>query len=360
MPADQFIFAVCQVGMEWALKEEIARRHAALHFAYSRPGFVTFKSTGEATLSEEFQLSSIFARTYGLSLGSVRGDSPGSMASDVVPLCQQRKFHHLHVWQRDERPVGDRGFEPAVTTAAVQAGQSMAAALSPAEKLPVNQLAKPRQDVLDCVLVEPDQWWIGWHRTVTVPSRWPGGVLPVEPPEEMVSRAYLKMVEALAWADFSIQPGEPMVEIGSAPGGAAQALLERELVVTGIDPANVDPRVMNHPRFTHIKKRGADLKRREYSCFRWLTADLNVAPNYTLDTLQDIVTHDEVHIRGMLITLKMLDRSMVGKIDEYLARIRSWGYQHVRARQLAYNRQEVCVAALRRRSMRREPRWKRN
>jgi len=26
-------------------------------------------------------------------------------------------------------------------------------------------------------------------------------------------------------------------------------------------------------------------------------------------------------------------------------RVRSWGYEHVRARQLAFNRQEVCVVA---------------
>jgi hypothetical protein len=33
-------------------------------------------------------------------------------------------------------------------------------------------------------------------------------------------------------------------------------------------------------------------------------------------------------------------------LPEYIDRIRSWGYRDVRARQLQFNRQEICVAAL--------------
>jgi hypothetical protein len=89
------------------------------------------------------------------------------------------------------------------------------------------------------------------------------------------------------------------------------------------------------------------VRRREFRPFRWLAADLNVAPQYTLDTVEAIVTHPEVDIRGLLLTLKLPDWRLAEEVPAYLARMQAWGYGNVRARQLAHNRQEVCVAATR-------------
>ena len=153
--------------------------------------------------------------------------------------------------------------------------------------------------VLDCVMVEPAEWWIGCHRAQAVCSCWPGGLFDAVLPADAVSRAYLKMAEALAWSGLPIKRGDHVVEVGCSPGGASQALLERGLVVTGIDPAAVDPVVLAHPRFTHIQKRGADLRRREFRGVRWLAADMNVAPAYTLTTVEQIVTHPAVEVAGL-------------------------------------------------------------
>jgi len=60
------------------------------------------------------------------------------------------------------------------------------------------------------------------------------------------------------------------------------------------------------------------------------------------------VTHEAVDIRGLLLTLKLLDWKLAAEIPTYMARIKRWGYQSVDARQLAHNRQEICVAAVRR------------
>ncbi len=80
--------------------------------------------------------------------------------------------------------------------------------------------------VLDVILVEPDQWLVGTHLVSQVEQSWPGGVYPVAAPEEMVSRAYLKIAEALAWSQLPLRPGDHVVEIGSAPGGSCQRLLD--------------------------------------------------------------------------------------------------------------------------------------
>ena len=50
-----------------------------------------------------------------------------------------------------------------------------------------------------------------------------GFVLLAALPTDAVSRAYLKMQEALLWSEFNLNPGERCVEIGSAPGGASLA-----------------------------------------------------------------------------------------------------------------------------------------
>ena len=122
-------------------------------------------------------------------------------------------------------------------------------------------------------------------------------------------------------------------------------MLAHGLKVTGIDPAEVEPAVLAHPRFTHLRMRGADVRRRQFSDVKWLTADMNVAPSYTLTTVEEIVTHPSVDISGLIMTLKLLDWNLAAEIPTYLDRVRSWGYTHVAARQLAHDRQEICVAA---------------
>jgi 23S rRNA (cytidine2498-2'-O)-methyltransferase len=88
------------------------------------------------------------------------------------------------------------------------------------------------------------------------------------------------------------------------------------------------------------------VRRREFRGVRWLTADINVAPVCTLDTVESIVTHPAVKIEGLLLTLKLLEWTLAEEVPAYLDRVRSWGYGRVAARQLSHNRQEICVAAV--------------
>jgi 23S rRNA (cytidine2498-2'-O)-methyltransferase len=213
--------------------------------------------------------------------------------------------------------------------------------------------------VLDVVIVEPDQWWVGHHRTDSWIARWPGGLFQQALPEHAVSRAYLKTSEALAWARLPMVKGELCAELGCAPGGSSQALLDRGLSVLGIDPAEMDAAVLANPNFTHIKKRARDMRRREFQDVRWLLADMNVAPNYTLDAVEDIVTHASVHVRGLVLTLKLIEWSMAAELPGCAARVRSWGYRDVRLRQLASGGREVCLVALRSRAQRRIQRGRR-
>lgn len=349
MPENQFLFCACQAGAERALKAEVARTHPDFRLAFSRRGFVTFKLPEPQAFAEsqqQIEFNPVFARRTGLSLGKATGETDADRAAAVQELAAALEWDELHLWLRDER---DAERLPAAVEALLEKFE-----LNPAqcERHPTSARLIRRGDtgsggrtVLDCALVEPGTWWIGQHRADSLQTFWPGGVFPGVLPEHAVSRAYLKMLEALAWSQLPIEPGDEVAEIGCAPGGASQALLERGLRVKGIDPALPADIVLAHPQFTHLRKRGHEVKRREFRATRWLTADMNVAPQYTLDTVEAIVTHPAVHIEGLLVTLKLLEWSLAEQVPDYLDRIRGWGFGKVMARQLSHNRQEICVAA---------------
>jgi len=344
----RFLFAAIQAGAERALKNEIAREHPELRFAFSRPGFVTFRLPDETRA--DFALRSVFARTWGYSLGKVGGAADTQLASDAWRLFGEQRLdepiRHVHVWQRDRPLPGDEGYDGA----ADELARSLGALLleqepERAEPPKVNSVAAAGDVVLDSVLVERNEWWLGWHRAAAPETRWIGGVPAIALPARLISRAYLKIVEALEWSELPIAAGDRCVEIGSSPGGSCLALLERGLNVTGIDPAEMDAEVLAHPGFTHVRARAKDAKRSVFRDCRWLVMDANVAPSYTLDTLDGVLTQAGARPEGLVLTLKLTDPALTEKLPQVAERIRRYGYRRVRMRPLAFNRQEVCAVA---------------
>ena len=341
----RFLFAAIQAGAERPLKNEIARDHPELRFAFSRPGFVTFRLPESAG---DFELRSVFARTWGFSLGKVAGADDVELSRETWQLIAEQlpdqAVRHVHVWQRDRTLPGDESFDGAAEELARAVGAQLIAQRPDRNALPtVNAAAAANELVLDCVLVERQEWWLGWHRAASPETRWPGGVPPIASPARPISRAYFKIVEALEWSELPVAAGDRCVEIGSSPGGSCLALLERGLLVTGIDPAEMDPEVLAHPNFTHVRARAKDVKRSVFRDSRWLVMDANVAPNYTLDSLEGVLTRGGARPEGLVLTLKLTDPALAEKLPAIAERLRRYGYGRVRMRQLAFNRQEVCA-----------------
>lgn len=375
----QFVFMTCRPGAEGALKFEVARAEPAWRLAFSRPGFVTFKVDGESSPGDQklAERRWIFAHVHGLSLGKLSGTHLNDLVQQlwqqdgVVAFANLGKgISDIHVWQREAPPnaEGTPSDDNIAANCATPLAREIERALREAAPPSLARLKKspakgtlhghrhpsPRGGlVLDVILLEAGHWWLGYHRAVTPVERWPGGRIPAPLPAHAVSRAYAKMEEALAWSGLPIAAGDECVEIGCAPGGASQALLDRGLFVSGIDPADVDPVLLSHPRFRHLKKRGKDVRRSEFLGVRWVAADMNIAPNATLDEVEPIVTHPGVTIRGLVLTLKLSDWDAAERLDEFAQRVRSWGYRDIRLRQLVSGGQEVCLVALRRKALRR-------
>lgn len=276
----------------------------------------------------------------------------GSLPVDLIEThCKTHGANLVHYWSRSDQ---DRQLN--------EAGEASTPNL-PRLNIPgirLNKNAKSGETVIDVIEIDHEHWLIGYHQAAQTFQRWRAGKPMITCQEPVVSRAYNKTAEALQWSRLPIRAGDICVEIGAAPGGSAQALLQRGCSVLAIDPADMDERLFGYPRLQHIKKRGKDVPKKSFAGARWLFADLNVAPKLTLDTVEEIVTNDAVHFRGMVLTLKSMSESGDAKQDSSLFpdeiagivdRVRGWGMRFVKTRQLAYNRNEICLLALKQKAL---------
>ena len=122
-------------------------------------------------------------------------------------------------------------------------------------------------------------------------------------------------------------------------------LLEMDARVLAIDPAEMEQDVLDHPKLTHIRRRGHEVKKRDFQNVRWLMADISMVPNYTLDTVSEIASHDSVDFKGIVLTLKLSNWEMLDSVPKWVERVKGLGFKYVRTRQLAFNRQEICLIA---------------
>lgn len=346
-----FVFSTCQIGAESVLKKEVERIFPGIRPAFARPGFVSFKT--DTPLPEDIAKRSVFARCAAASLGKIETDCQNQLAAEVWKTAAE---HHLfvnrvHVFQRDPLPVGEQDFEPHLPPELIPIHRQIVEQSPKAKFLgtgaeDIFHPAQPGETVLDVVKVEPNLYLVGTHSLTESPPihvRYSGGIVPITLPADAVSRAYLKFNEGVLWSGITLGSGDRCLDIGASPGGCSQFLLQQGVRVFGVDPGAIHPAVLAHPQFTHIRSRIKDMKRSWLREIQWITADMNVAPNYTLDVLEEIVK--QTHVQGLLFTLKLVRWELADKLPMLFDRICSWGFSDVRMKQLIFNRQEVMVVA---------------
>lgn len=351
---------VCQAGAERYLKAELALAHPELHFAYSRPGFVTFKwepgkrapgaPAPNGGFPADYEIHSIFARAHGLSFGKAQGDPVEALRAWIDDLGLASGAPRLHVFERETFVPGEEPLGFVRGAHAARAREAIVAALP--GRFAEGEVARTGDTVIDVIVVDPEEWWLGLHVQTAAHSPYPGGAPRIELPPEAPSRAYLKIEEALLWTGNPIRRGDTAVEIGSAPGGASYALLKRGLRVVGIDPAEMDPRVLALPGFSHVREPIAGVRTESLpESIQWLLLDMNVAPNVILNQVERLSRRLMGSLLGVYLTLKMNDPRMVAEIPKMIEHVRSMGMARVRARQLASNKREIAVFGLTKKGM---------
>ncbi len=328
----QFLLAACHPGAEEQLAARQREVLPVVRQAVWRRGVVTFRLDEGFDPPDDFAPDLVFARAVIRSLGQIQAATPTDRAAAIRDLAGRAAWGNVHVWKRDARTESD----VAELRALLLAAWGLPPDLDP--------VARPGDLVLDCIVDSPDRCWVGWHRAAAAPSTWPGGVYSRTLPDDKVSRAWLKLDEAIATFDIPLRSGQRACELGASPGGSCQRLLEAGLSVVGIDPALVDDRVAAHPRFEQWRMRSRDVKLRLLRGFDWIVSDMNIDPTSTLAAIERIVTAPAANPAGIIATLKLPEWSRAAALPEWLERFRGWGYAP-QARQLSTGGREVCVFA---------------
>ncbi|MFM9059965.1 MAG: SAM-dependent methyltransferase [Planctomycetaceae bacterium] len=332
-----FLLVACQGGAERAVAARQAVAFSGARQAAWRRGLVTFRLEPGVDPSDDFfPADLVFGRACLRSLGQVTGSDEATLVAAALATAGPAAWENVHVWNR-------------VATVDAPVAEIRARLLAAAGLAAIDAQAEPGDLVLDVVIDAADRWWVGWHRAASPPSCWAGGIYPRHLPEGKVSRAWLKLDEAIATFRIGLQPGERAIELGAAPGGACQRLLEAGLDVVAVDPALVDERVAAHPRFEQWRMRARDVRLRRFRGCDWLVCDMNIDPRSTLAAIERVVTAPGARPRGIVATLKLPEWSRAAELPAWLAAFGGWGYRPV-ARQLSTGGREICVVARRDRS----------
>ena len=338
-----FLWFLHQPASASWLKRELAMQRPDLRFAFSRPGLTTFK-VDESRRDQPVGTS--FARAFGHSLG--RGDTVDGIASLVTSLPEGPL--RLHVFERDlDRPadervasvVGSRAREVDTALRAAHPGRFVDGLTASAGELVLDVVTAPAE--------EPDDGlFVGWHRHDDLRGPLPGGVTHAVIPEKAPSRAWAKIEEAIAWSGLRPAAGDTAIELGSAPGGASLALLDRGLHVHGVDPAGMAPQVLTYRgrqgnRFVHHALSAAAVDKRDLPPdFTWLASDMNLAPMVALKYIERFVALAHGSLKGAFPTLKINDDGIFEALPDLKQRIAKLGAR-VRYTQLPSHRNELVA-----------------
>ncbi len=344
-PASQFIFATCRAGSEALLKLEVAAHHKKLKPAFMRPQLVSWKS--DKPLGREFKLSSVFARTWGFSLGMFTTlDEVAKRATEFPGI----KFH-LHVFPRGAPEDGVLG----AAWEKVDAKRVELEAALHAAGVSLHPPGRPKigEWVLDVIVGDDaEPLFLGAHQHSNETHSSPGGLPRLVLPEAAPSRAWLKLEQALAFAGFDkdgLLKNKVALELGCAPGGATYAMLNRGMRVIGVDPAEMAPCVTDFrgvpgASFTHMPVSVNAITRKDVPTWLdLLVSDMNLAPTIALRQVERIQSY--VHAQALIITVKINDPAMERRIGDFIEHVRHFAPEPVRATQLPANRSEICIVA---------------
>lgn len=276
------------------------------HFklSYSRPGFLTFKADTNASFSP------LMCRLSGLCLGK----------KEVSELLQLPK---AWLWKRSDK------FTP------------------PAELIQLSErsLFKIGEQVTLIMMVGEHEYWVGQYVLKRSHFQTPGEESSIEK-RETPSRAYYKMAEAFEAFDLPMDIHESVLELGSAPGGASLFLLEQELKVFGVDPADMDPSILKNRNFKHLRKPFETLNQDNFKeDIDWIISDINLPPSVVMKEVDRFLGFLEP--RGLVLTLKLNQDRYLKMLKPIVESMKLKGFKQVELKYLPSHRQEIALIALR-------------
>ena len=337
------------------VKADVASRYPHLKVAFSRPGLLTFKSP----TNDVDMITTPFTKHSGKSVGMYNVEEALAVAKTLSSDVYKAKLR-LHIYGRDLG--GMRTEHPAfIKERSAQIEDIKSKLYEENIFLATNHHdSSDDNDVVFNVIVgEPDEKLFCGLNLAANCNPYPGQIYPLQLPDESPSRAWLKIEEAIAFVssrypDLKVNKGEVAVEIGSAPGGACYSLLNRQLIVYGVDPCPPDRQhssvIKANKNFHEIKGTLQSVTRAQLpkQC-QWLLCDANISPREALPKLLMILDHYKEFLKGFFYTCKLNDEfwkkegDLLIYLDELENRIKKevTACEDVIFTQLTANRKEI-------------------
>lgn len=152
-----------------------------------------------------------------------------------------------------------------------------------------------------------------------------------------LNSAQLKLLEAIERFNITISSCRSL-DVGAAPGGWSEILLNFGCMVYGIDPAEVKPKVKERKDFIHLQAKieEIDLDR----TFDLITCDINVGSHKAARMMLPLSKHLKKDGRTIM-TLKLPTTSL--EYLEYSLEILRQAYEIERVKHLSMNKSEVTT-----------------
>ena len=333
-----FLLTTCAVGAEAVLRR-LMFEESGLRAAFARPGVISFKCDGP--IDPDGPRPHPLVRTWGVSLGFAKHIDEMERALVDLP-CP--------IVQVVVGEAGPKGHVPPTILElwdnhATQAREALATRFKDRLRFDEPQKGDP---VLE-VLVRPNEPWIlSWHLHGQGRGPLVGAAWELNFPADAPSRSWAKVEDLIRWSGVSLRKGQTVLEIGSSPGGASMALLDRGLSVCSVDPRPVvlPERLQDSPFVQHFSLIER-LPRENYpEKVDWIVVDMGVSAPVAVHALCKIVPRYRHQLHGMLITLKLNEWDLAERLPALLAQLRGLGFSRVEAANLPTFRQEIGVVAL--------------
>jgi 23S rRNA (cytidine2498-2'-O)-methyltransferase len=222
-----------------------------------------------------------------------------------------------------------------------QLALQLAAALPGAQRVDAAELRRSTVELVQVCVCAANTAALGVVPSDQALSIWSGGRARMKVAADRPSRSARKLEEALVWLGTGPSAGELCVDLGAAPGGWTWLLLNRHARVIAVDPALMEPRLLEQRRLRHIQGSAFDWLPEEPA--DWLFCDMAWRPLEVAQMLGRWARRRQTRMLVANFKLPMKRKAeMVARLRELLA---TSGYQQLRTRQLYHDREEITLTA---------------